>query len=219
MRLSCTTLVALASLSDGAHAFMASSFQSGIAAAKSTLRMVGDWDNDEFLDALSGRNSNAESESLEQLEEEPSQGGSRLKEIMNQASKEVQREIAPLAVENPFLAPQLPTANPGAMSVEEQARMFREMMQNGGLPQQVPPPPPTQRVARTDTAGRPVGRNRDADTIANTADLYFAQLKRDSTVRGVARIQGDDETAQKVFADEGVKELEGLLRTNPYLAG
>ena len=66
---------------------------------------------------------------------------------------------------------------------------------------------------------RPAGRNRDADSIANTSDLYFAQLKRDSTVRGLARIRGDDETAQAIFEDEGIAQLEDLLHENPYLKG
>mmetsp|Transcript_15246 Transcript_15246/g.24705 ORF Transcript_15246/g.24705 Transcript_15246/m.24705 type:complete len:679 (-) Transcript_15246:110-2146(-) len=118
-------------------------------------------------------------------------------------------------------------ANPNELSVEEQARMFREMMaqQQGGAPAvNTPVVPvaadvPVQRVAKTDRAGRPVGRNRDADTIANTSDLYFAQLKRDSTVRTLARIQGEDEVAEKVFEDEGIKQLDELLQKNPYLKG
>jgi hypothetical protein len=90
------------------------------------------------------------------------------------------------------------------------------MMQNGGEAAEAPR---STRTARTDRAGRPVGRNRDADTIANAADLYFAQLKRDSSVRGKARIRGDAEKADQVFADKGIKELEGLMYENPYLKG
>jgi hypothetical protein len=79
--------------------------------------------------------------------------------------------------------------------------------------------PQVQRVSKTDRAGRPVGRNRDADSIANTSDLYFAQLKRDSTVRTLARIRGEVEIAEKVFEDEGIKQLDDLLQKNPYLKG
>ena len=115
------------------------------------------------------------------------------------------------AVENPFLQPQAP-ANPGDLSVEEQARMFREMMAGN---QAVPQAP--MRVAAD--PGRPVGRNADADKIANTSDLYFAQLKRDSTVRTMARMKGDSEASNAVFEDSGIKELDNLLLTNPYLKG
>jgi hypothetical protein len=104
--------------------------------------------------------------------------------------------------------------------------MFREMMaaqQLGGNAIPVAPVttdiPQTQRVAKTDRAGRPVGRNRDADMIANTSDLYFAQLKRDSTVRTLARIRGEAEIAEKVFEDEGIEQLNQLLQKNPYLKG
>ncbi|KAL3918387.1 MAG: hypothetical protein SGARI_007480 [Bacillariaceae sp.] len=112
------------------------------------------------------------------------------------------------------------------MSVEEQARMFREMMaqQQGSAETPASPPPPQpaaapQRTSKTDRAGRPVGRNRDADTISNTADLYFAQLKRDSAVRTMARVRGEDDVAEQVFEDEGIKQLEGILKENPHLVG
>ena len=166
--------------------------------------------------------------------DEPASGSSRFKEMMAAAQS---REgggggglgFGGRAIENPFLSqpysstPTIPSSssNIDEMSVEEQARRFREMMEQqqqgggGGAVQ----PPPLERVAKTDRAGRPVGRNRDADTIANTADLYFAQLKRDSTVRTMARIRGEDELAEKVFEDEGVKQLENLLVENPYLKG
>lgn len=117
------------------------------------------------------------------------------------------------AIENPFLQPQA-SANPGELSVEEQARMFREMMAGN---QAVPQAP--VRVAADPGGVRPVGRNADADKIANTSDLYFAQLKRDSTVRTIARMKGDNEASEAVFEDDGIKELDNLLLTNPYLKG
>lgn len=107
--------------------------------------------------------------------------------------------------------------NPDELSVEEQARMFREMMAGNQSP--ASPPPAPARVAKEDRAGRPIGRNPDADKIANTSDLYFAQLKRDSTVRTIGRLRGDDEVSESVFKDEGIKELDSLLLANPYLKG
>jgi hypothetical protein len=53
--------------------------------------------------------------------------------------------------------------------------------------------------------------NKDAYEISNPADVYFAQLKRDSTVRSIARRNGDLETANSPFADVGVQALNGIL--------
>lgn len=107
--------------------------------------------------------------------------------------------------------------NPDELSVEDQARMFREMM--AGKTQGPVEPPPVSRVSREDRAGRPMGRNPDADKITNTSDLYFAQLKRDSTVRTIARIRENKEVSEAVFQDDGIKELDALLQQNPYLQG
>ena len=148
------------------------------------------------------------------------QGGNRLREMMELAKQRASQSgiaatgISGPAVDNPFLKPQAPS-NPGDLTVEDQARMFREMMAG----QQPAAPAPMQRVPNDPGGVRPVGRNSDADKIANTSDLYFAQLKRDSTVRTVARIRGDNEQAQKVFEDKGIKELDNLLLTNPHLQG
>lgn len=148
------------------------------------------------------------------------EGSSRFREMMKlaQQQKEAGSSGMPSGgrpIDNPFLnpTPSTPAANPGELSVEEQARMFREMMAGN----QAPPPPPMQRVQQP--GGRPVGRNADADKIANTSDLYFAQLKRDSTVRTLGRMRGDDEVSEAVFKDDGIKELDGLLLSNPYLKG
>jgi hypothetical protein len=53
--------------------------------------------------------------------------------------------------------------------------------------------------------------NKDAYEITNPADVYFAQLKRDSYVRTTARKEGDLDTANKPFADVGVKALNNIL--------
>ena len=164
--------------------------------------------------------------SQEETEEDPSpQGGSKFKELLKKS-----QEAAPKALDqaqlgggpilyNPMegiVTPVTPAPAPapasedGELSVEDQARMFRELMKMQANQ------PPAAAPAK-DKGGKRVGRNRDADTIANTADLYFAQLKRDSTVRTIARYTGDEEKANAVFQDEGVKELESVLKKNPYL--
>ena len=162
----------------------------------------------------------------DEVNENGDQGGSRFREMMKLAQQGGQSGAMPggaRAIDNPFLtspspAPTQLPANPDALSVEEQARMFREMMAGNQNPASAIPPPPV-RTAATDRAGRPVGRNTDADKIANTSDLYFAQLKRDSTVRTIGRIQGNSEVSEAVFEDHGIKELDGLLKSNPYLKG
>lgn len=53
--------------------------------------------------------------------------------------------------------------------------------------------------------------NKDAYEITNPADVYLAQLKRDSAVRSEARKKGDMETANKPFEDFGVKAIGSIL--------
>jgi hypothetical protein len=194
------------------------------------------WDNSNFLEALSNGN-DAINDANEQYKKqsdwraehravqaegasEDSPGGSRFKEMLNKA-----KEAEPKPGEGPILynpmegikspaivPPSAASPSDGSLSVEEQARMFREMMANQA---QAPIAPALEPKRRTEP--RRQGRNRDTDTISNTADLYFAQLKRDSTVRIIARYTGDLETANAVFQDEGVLELNDLIKTNPYL--
>lgn len=86
-------------------------------------------------------------------------------------------------------------------------------------PQPLPPQPlapqPQEAISTVnpaDFAPKPVNNgNRDAYEITNPADVYFAQLKRDSTIRTKARKAGDIETANSAFADEGVKALSNYL--------
>ena len=180
--------------------------------------------NESFLDALSPGKKDGNNEESE----DGDSGSTRFQDMMKAAKQsgaaEAQREPTPIM--NPFLNPvsstPQPPVNPDDLSVEEQARMFREMM--AGKQQSSPPPAdilqaPLEKVARggADRAGRPAGRNRDADMIANASDLYFAQLKRDSTVRTIGRIQGDKDVSESVFEDEGIEQLSGLLKENPYL--
>ncbi len=56
-----------------------------------------------------------------------------------------------------------------------------------------------------------VGGNKDAYEVNNSADVYFAQLKRDSTIRIEARKRGDLVTANSPFTEKGVIALGGLL--------
>jgi len=181
-----------------------------------------------FIDALSPPSGDDDGDSGD-ANEDDNQSSSRFRQLMKLAKEEEQNRSSSMqpsgrAIENPFLNPpsttpalnQLP-ANPDELSVEEQARMFREMMAGNQIP--ASPPPPPMRTAKTDRAGRPLGRNPDADKIANTSDLYFAQLKRDSTVRTLGRQRGDNTISEAVFEDDGIKELDNLLLTNPYLKG
>jgi hypothetical protein len=79
------------------------------------------------------------------------------------------------------------------------------------------PPQQPQEAKKIDVAELvkpPPGRNRDAYEISNSADVYFAQLKRDSTVRTLARRQGDVTKANAVFEDESVHALKDYLGTD-----
>lgn len=64
--------------------------------------------------------------------------------------------------------------------------------------------------------GRKIGRNRDADIIATSADVYFAQLKRDSSTRRLAREAGDTEKSNSVFHDPSIQEIKAPP-ANPYM--
>jgi hypothetical protein len=99
------------------------------------------------------------------------------------------------------------------------------IVQQGQVPQQpiVPPPvqqeqtPPTTPVDSNepknayDYLPKGDGRNTQAFEVNNAADVYFAQLKRDSTVRTEARKKGDLKTANGVFADEGIAIIGDVL--------
>eukprot|EP00536_Pseudo-nitzschia_multiseries_P010682 jgi/Psemu1/26702/gm1.26702_g len=126
------------------------------------------------------------------------------------------------------------------LSIDEQARLYREFFyvqqknrqqpqnqaQNQQQNQAQTQTTQTQRfsLASTDSNylaagtgfdGRKIGRNRDSDAISNASDVYFARLKRDSTTRNLARYRGDDATANDVFHDPSIAEIEAPV--NPYL--
>lgn len=231
MKFTYAAVVAFCAL-NGSDAFFSQTFIKGgqthaITRSSTTptaVSMADDGFSDDFVKALKAKEADESTN-----HEDVGSGSSRFKEMLKatQQSATSETQYMPRAIENPFLNPPPPStpsmppqplaSSPGDLSVEEQARLFREMMaqQQGAA---VPPPPPAA-LAKADRAGRPVGRNRDADSIANAADVYFAQLKRDSTVRTLARIRGEDEVAEKVFEDEGIVELGELLQKNPYLQG
>ncbi len=87
--------------------------------------------------------------------------------------------------------------------------------------QQQQPEPQVQPIESNDNGGTPksihdylpqrAGGNKDAYEVNNPADLYFAQLKRDSTIRTEARKRGDLETANSPFTEEGVIALGGFF--------
>jgi hypothetical protein len=227
--------IGVLSVLNGSDAFfMARSLIKGVPTVATTniVSMAGDRFSEDFLEALYPGKKDEGSSGEE--EEDVGSGSSRFKDLLkaSQQSGASGAQRIQHSIKNPFLNQpssaianpiQSLSSNPDELPVEEQARLFREMMAQQQADVSLSPPtyPPAepQRVARTDRAGRPVGRNRDADTIANTADLYFAQLKRDSTVRTLARIRGESDVADRVFEDEGIKQLDDLLQKNPYLKG
>ena len=79
------------------------------------------------------------------------------------------------------------------------------------VPPQVTPADPNKPINPYDYLPKGDGRNNQSYEVNNAADVYFAQLKRDSTLRTSARRRGDLETANKPFADEGVKALGNLF--------
>jgi hypothetical protein len=206
--------------------------------SKSTKLRLTDWDNDDFLNSLSRQGGGSAEDEVEQQgtlkspkpfqggedDGEPTQGGTRFRQMMQAAQSGNNRPPRVNTYAHSTVRSSKPLV-PGDienLSVEEQAAMFRQMMQQqqqevGQESYEPPPAAPRQPRGGLDGKGRKIGRNRDADTIANASDLYFAQLKRDSAVRNMARIQGDEEYANKVFEDESVKALNDQIKVNPYL--
>ena len=161
-------------------------------------------------------------------QEEASQGGQLFRSLMARAAS----SVPPTTSMDPMMN----------LSIEEQARLFRElMMQRQQQPQYRKPPPTnpqtglpltpqeqltlrTQKYDPTQTNflgrgigadGRKLGRNKDADMISTNADAYMAKLKRDSSTRNLARYQGDMNKANAIFHDPTIQEIEAPV--NPYL--
>ena len=96
-----------------------------------------------------------------------------------------------------------PTTTPPQAA--EQAPTQRQMSQTEGVANDADP------KSVHDYLPKRAGGNNDAYEVNNAADVYFAQLKRDSYVRTEARKNGDLETANAPFAEVGVVALGGLL--------
>eukprot|EP00566_Odontella_aurita_P008864 CAMPEP_0113574854 /NCGR_PEP_ID=MMETSP0015_2-20120614/27369_1 /TAXON_ID=2838 /ORGANISM="Odontella" /LENGTH=850 /DNA_ID=CAMNT_0000478019 /DNA_START=262 /DNA_END=2815 /DNA_ORIENTATION=- /assembly_acc=CAM_ASM_000160 len=108
---------------------------------------------------------------------------------------------APLAASSAVPPPPPPPPPPGAPPV-----------QGGGAATAAPIPTLEEQFIKGVK-----GKRREFDVIANTADIYLAQLKRDSTIRSIARREGDLDFANDAFGDESIKELEGWVEKNPHL--
>jgi hypothetical protein len=182
------------------------------ASTSSAIGMVGAWDNDNFLANLSGRNK-GQAEEGERIQQDD---GYLLTQILHPSQPTNN-------VSTPIPIPITPAVDLSKLTTEEQAALFRQFVANPQPPAASeetygPPLPKTLIGGSTDDiTGRKTGRNRDADSIANTSDLYFAQLKRDSSIRQKAFFYGDEEVADAVFADPSVKELPSQLTVNPFL--
>lgn len=117
------------------------------------------------------------------------------------------------------------------LSVEEQARLYREFFfvqqqktktiqpqqrkQQQSSPVSMGSSPDNYLEAGIGFDGKKIGSNRDADAISNASDVYFAQLKRDSTTRNLARYSGDNTKANEVFHDPAIQDIKAPV--NPYL--
>jgi hypothetical protein len=204
------------------------------------MRPAGDDDDEEFdidgavdkisdnVDVTEGTKGAALSkEQVEKIKlqnEEESGGGEMFKKLLERAQQGGAKPPPPTMAEPPPApSPTAPALPEGfeKLSVEAQAALFRQLMATPAdtPPQQWPPAPgprpEAKGQARAGEDGRRIGRNRDADAMVNTSDVYFAQLKLDSAVRNRARYEGEVEKAEAVFADPSIKELK--LHINPFM--
>ena len=162
-------------------------------------------------------------ERIKRQNEEESGSGEMFKKMLERAQ---QGSTLKASVQPPPETPPVPTqssvpALPDGfekLSVEAQAALFRQLMaspQQEQWPAAPGPRPEAKGQAMVAADGRKIGRNKDADSLVNTSDVYFAQLKLDSAVRNQARREGDVDKAEAVFADPTIPELK--LHINPYM--
>jgi hypothetical protein len=208
----------------------------------SNMRPAGDDDEEEFdienaVDKISDSVDVAEGtqgatlskdqvEKIKLQNEEESGGGEMFKKLLERAQQGGAKPPPPTLAEPPP-PPQPPSTAPALpegfekLSVEAQAALFRQLMATPAdtPPQQWPPAPgprpEAKGQARAGEDGRRIGRNRDAEAMVNTSDVYFSQLKLDSAVRNKARYNGEFEKAEAVFADPAIKEIK--LHVNPFM--
>jgi hypothetical protein len=232
------------------HSETASAFvgqQHAIHAASPLFTSNLGWDNENFMEAL-GKGNEERERANEQYYKQSKFGRETWSED-GDMDKDERHPPRPPAEQPNMNRPAPPAMSPPEdLSVEEQARLFREMKQQQEMqgPGGVPPPrtaadpyeqddyeqrqqrqedyrptrndapPPKKPFGNAVAAdGRRFGRNRDADAVVNTADVYFAQLKRDSNARNSARYRGDDATANSVFNDPSIKDIK--MHVNPHL--
>lgn len=118
----------------------------------------------------------------------------------------------PPPVFNPY-----PTSEPqGSVQQQYQAppppqQSSQQQQQQQQPQQQYQESPKEEPKSVYDYLPKRAGGNNDAYEVNNSADVYFAQLKRDSTIRTEARKRGDLETANSPFTEKGVIALGGLL--------
>jgi hypothetical protein len=226
---------------DSAHAFVAPQHAMRTTSPLFTSNLG--WDNENFLEAL-GKGNDERDDANEKYYKQ-SKFGRETWSAEGDMDKSERHPPRPPAERPDMNRPAPPGMSPENLSVEEQARLFREMKQQQEQqgPGSVPPPPRTaadpyddqQQDQQNDyeqrnndapppkkpfgnavaADGRRFGRNRDADAVVNTADVYFAQLKRDSNARNSARYRGDDVTANSVFKDPSIKDIK--MHVNPHL--
>jgi hypothetical protein len=169
--------------------------------------------------------------------EEASQGGSRFRELMMRAQDVQPTTPSPPQptfsfVDDAAITPPSSIMTPeelANLSTEEQARLYREffyVQQQNKQQQQshqstapnyksIGSTPDNYLQAGYGFDGRKIGRNRDSDAVSNSGDVYFAQLKKDSTTRNLARYSGDDAKANAIFHDPSIQEI--VAPVNPYL--
>lgn len=133
-------------------------------------------------------------------------GGEMYKNLLERAEQQKKMQPPP---------PQGLPDNFSSLNVEQQAALFRELMFNQNNPMGPQPPGQSPVDSKGSKDGRRLGRNRDADAIVNTSDVYLAQLKIDSASRLKARNSGDDNKANEVFGDPRIQDIK--LHVNPYM--
>lgn len=132
-------------------------------------------------------------------------------QVQLQAWQQQMTAFAQFSASNPQAAAQMTMPPPPP---PPQAQPMQAMQQAPPQPQNlinVPSVEESEPKSAYDYLPKGDGRNSQAFEVNNASDVYLAQLKRDSTVRTIARKQGDIETANKPFADEGVKIIGSLL--------
>ena len=173
--------------------------------------------------------------------EDSSQGGSRFRALMARAKDQEQSRKAAYGgnydpTGNAAAAPDTTSATPPSiimtpeeianLSIDEQARLYREFFyvqqkEKSGQQNSIGGSKPIGSTASNYLGpgigfdGRKIGRNKDTLAISNAADVYFAQLKHDSTTRNLARYSGDNSKANEVFHDPAIHDIKAPV--NPYL--